>query len=230
MFSKDGPQNAIDAGIFWGLKDLFQTRNYEAEEAICYLSLFLEYGTDIFKKMATEQYHPAPEKLLHDEIAKILRSLPQQDPETIAREKRIATALRLTMFRRITEDAKKWQALFLTRLYEIFPRPDAEKICTIALEHLDNDLRLGGKEKAMFTQEALSEYRAWRKQILNIERKANRAPFAAPQQLHTGTDTKLVPCPECGFKKRVGKDTKRFKCKNPKPCSFDQPYPFPATP
>ncbi len=49
------------------------------------------------------------------------------------------------------------------------------------------------------------------------------------QKKSSGTETRLVPCPECGLKKRCDDKTKRFNCKPPAGCGFQSPYPIPAS-
>lgn len=40
---------------------------------------------------------------------------------------------------------------------------------------------------------------------------------------HQGTETWLVPCPDCETEKRVDHRTKRYRCKN---CGFNERFPF----
>ena len=68
--------------------------------------------------------------------------------------------------------------------------------------------------------EELKQHSIERAKILGLETTAKTSKRSYRSE---GTSTDIVPCPKCSDKKRVDKNTKRFRCKK---CGLNQTYPF----
>lgn len=101
---------------------------------------------------------------------------------------------------------------FLVRLKEIFPDYFAKKLFAFVGSKLEENI-----EWLIYSMEEVRENRKYADSVFNgslITGQQSSCPV--------GTNTRLVPCPQCKLNKRCDAKTKHFRCK----CGFDKPYPF----
>lgn len=196
-----------------GLFGIPQQRMSEKEALLC-LGVIVETG----KKKMCEIIGISWEKLAAD--IKVFFLVVSE--ETLFNDPTFAFSLRLAFCNtagaalEVKEDANE---AFGNRIAEVFPDHLCVPIYKYAFAAILKDLK-AGKGIVPPEEEIAKHFEERRKAAKPFMTDAR--PSMQPNR-HTGTNTWMEPCPDCGLEKRLDKRTKRFNCKQ---CGFDQPYPF----
>jgi len=186
------------------------------ETAIAKLAIFIETGfTDWENDMKLTGFN------LKSEVTSCLGLVKEKE---LLHNRIITESLLLTLIQDIKkaadsrEDAQK---LFSERLHGIFPEKLANCLYRRGIDMLHAEqVRLKNGEDLMSSAENIKRHYADIRIAVTALQTSEQKEIWLP-----GTKTKIIPCPKCQTGKRVGPETKRFRCKKPD-CYFDRPYPF----
>lgn len=193
------------------------------QDLILYLSILVENGIESFVEVLKNKCANTKEQAKL-EVAKLLFWITEED---LKQNKFFDTALRIAMFRDAIL-AKKENInsadVLIKRLSAIFPQKMADNLFLHAYDRLKED---DAKGQLFMTETELKQHFEERKKLLGLD--PSQTTRANKTYRSVGVETGLVHCPQCGEKKRVDKNTKRFRCAG-KGCGFDRPYPFQKAP
>ncbi|KKT29134.1 hypothetical protein A3G55_04625 [Candidatus Giovannonibacteria bacterium RIFCSPLOWO2_12_FULL_44_25] len=191
--------------------------NADKERSILYLSILVENGIETFID-ALKDESASPKEQAELEVAKLVFFVTEKD---LQQNKFFDTALRIAVAKDAVRGDKEGLdhvELFFKRLSDIFPQGMADRLFLYAYDRIKEDAATG--KPILPPYEELKQHSIERAKILGLETTAKTSKRSYRSE---GTSTDIVPCPKCSDKKRVDKNTKRFRCKK---CGLNQTYPF----
>lgn len=195
------------------------------EVAIVLLGTVVENGIDCFLEINKKNGFSEAESRLS-----LLRIRFIVDEEDLLGSEHFALSLQLGLVDEIKTtgelcgrqiSGKEGLVLMAIRLCEIFPQPIGlvEKL----LDILQKSFVFVGKDAEWWENTLKGHFDERKKVLTNYWGTTTSASSFQPSRPR-GTDTQLVPCPQCGWEKRCDAGTKQFRCKNPKGCDFDKQF------
>lgn len=173
----------------------------------------------IIEVLGTE-LKPEDASKLREEAARLLDVV---EHTQILHNPDILISLRLLAIPIVSGKGNNWPGEFMQRLSQVFPLKSVNALTlrTIKFAAMANqfDLQLAPTPMEMTDHMRRREGKLTK----TIEQRPHIPALRAPG-VNRGTDTELVPCPECGLEKRCDQKTKNFRCR----CGFASMYPFPA--
>ena len=206
--------------------DLFSTQYQKAireefklrrpETAISRLAIFIESGLENWENdLKLTGFN------LKSEVTRCLSLVKEKE---LLHNRIVPEPLLLALIRDIRKAEDNWedaQKLFSERLRGIFPEKLANHLYQRGIDTLHAEqTRMKNGDDLWTSPENIKRHYADIRIAVTALQTSEQKEIWLP-----GTKTEIIPCPKCQTEKRVGPETKHFRCKNPD-CYFDRPYPF----
>lgn len=198
---------------------VFKDFGFNLEQDMFLLGLVMQHG---LKFCFGESYiDGVSEQDFRDELKKLVARVPFR---FLLEDQKFLNFLQMRMVNLLNEKGNDFRRIILDDLIVIFGQEKAELLFKTALQNYCQNLEKG-EEHVKKMAEAFVAYRKERfAELESWSQPSSDRSFVVSKPLRheKGTDTSLIPCPQCQIKKRCDGNTKRFRCK----CGFDSPYPF----